>query len=96
MAKRANVRRVVSDAQDQGAGAVDAVRDVRDNVADAIDKSLERRPYTTLLLAVGLGFLLGAMLGTLELDPEKWVPVFRKDHAQTKLERATLHKAITL
>ena len=61
MAKRATVRRAVSAAQDQGAGAVDAVRDVRDNVADAIDKSLERRPYTTLLLAVGLGFLLGAM-----------------------------------
>ena len=61
MAKRANVRRVVSEAQDQGAGAVDAVRDVRDSVADAIDKSLERRPYTTLLLAVGLGFVLGAI-----------------------------------
>ena len=39
---------------------IDGVREVRDNVADAIDKSLERRPYTTLLLAVGLGFLIGA------------------------------------
>ena len=37
------------------------MREVRDNVADAIDKSIERRPYTTLLLAVGVGFLLGAM-----------------------------------
>ena len=40
---------------------VEAVREVGDTVATAIDKSLERRPYTTLLLAVGLGFVLGAM-----------------------------------
>jgi hypothetical protein len=24
------------------------------------------------------------MVATLEHDPEKWKPVFRKDHAQTK------------
>jgi ElaB/YqjD/DUF883 family membrane-anchored ribosome-binding protein len=36
------------------------VREVRDNMADALDQSVKRRPYTTLLLAVGLGFLLGA------------------------------------
>jgi len=56
-----NVRTVVSDAQDKGKEAVRAVRDVRDNVADAIDKSLDERPYTTLALAVGIGFLLGAI-----------------------------------
>jgi len=28
---------------------------------DAIDQSLEKRPYTTLALAAGIGFLLGAM-----------------------------------
>jgi len=56
-----NVRTVVSDAQDTGKEAVRAVRDVRDNVADAIDKSLDERPYTTLALAVGIGFLLGAI-----------------------------------
>jgi len=61
MATRANVRSVVSDAQGKGKEAVQAVREVRDNVADAIDKSLDERPYTTLLLAVGIGFLLGAM-----------------------------------
>ena len=61
MAPRANVRSVVSDAQGKGKEAVQAVREVRDNVADAIDKSLDERPYTTLLLAVGIGFLLGAM-----------------------------------
>jgi ElaB/YqjD/DUF883 family membrane-anchored ribosome-binding protein len=61
MATRANVRTVVADAQDKGAEAVDAVREVRDNLADAVDKSLKKRPYTTLVLAAGLGFLLGAM-----------------------------------
>lgn len=61
MATRANVRSVVSDAQDKGREAATAVGEVRDNVADAIDKSLKKRPYTTLVLAAGLGFLLGAM-----------------------------------
>jgi ElaB/YqjD/DUF883 family membrane-anchored ribosome-binding protein len=51
---------VISDAQDKGMEAVDAVRDVGDNVVDAIDESLKRRPYTTLALAVGIGFLFGA------------------------------------
>jgi hypothetical protein len=27
---------------------------------------------------------LALFAGLLERDPEKWVPVFRKDHAQTK------------
>jgi ElaB/YqjD/DUF883 family membrane-anchored ribosome-binding protein len=61
MATRANVRSVVSDAQDKGRDAVKAVGEVGDNVANAIDKSLEKRPYTTLALAVGVGFILGAM-----------------------------------
>jgi ElaB/YqjD/DUF883 family membrane-anchored ribosome-binding protein len=30
-------------------------------VIDAIDESLETRPYTTLAMALGIGFLLGAM-----------------------------------
>ena len=47
MAARANVRSVVSDAQDKGREAVEAVSEVRDNVAVAIDKSLKKRPYTT-------------------------------------------------
>jgi len=61
MAARANVRSVVSDAQDKGREAVEAVSEVRDNVAVAIDKSLKKRPYTTLALALAFGFLLGAI-----------------------------------
>jgi ElaB/YqjD/DUF883 family membrane-anchored ribosome-binding protein len=61
MTTRAHVRSVVSDAQDKGREAVEAVSEVRDNMSRAFDKSLEERPYTTLVMAVGLGFLLGAL-----------------------------------
>ena len=61
MATRSNVRSVVADAQDKGREAVEAVGEVRDNVAVAIDKSLKKRPYTTLALTLALGFVLGAM-----------------------------------
>jgi ElaB/YqjD/DUF883 family membrane-anchored ribosome-binding protein len=52
---------VISDVRDQGKEAVEAVAEVRDNMATAIDRSLKDRPYTTLALAVGFGFLLGAL-----------------------------------
>jgi hypothetical protein len=61
MATQGNVRRVAADAGAQGIEALEGVREVRDNLANAIDKSLNKRPYTTLLLAVGLGFLFGAI-----------------------------------
>jgi ElaB/YqjD/DUF883 family membrane-anchored ribosome-binding protein len=51
---------VLSDAQDKGSEAMGAVREVGDNMVDAIDTSLKQRPYTTLALAVGIGFLFGA------------------------------------
>jgi ElaB/YqjD/DUF883 family membrane-anchored ribosome-binding protein len=51
---------MLSDAQDKGTEALDAVREVGSNVVDAIDDSLAKRPHTTLLLAVAIGFLFGA------------------------------------
>jgi ElaB/YqjD/DUF883 family membrane-anchored ribosome-binding protein len=57
---RTNVEGVISDVQDKGMEAVGAVREVGDNVVDAIDESLKKRPYTTLALAAGIGFLFGA------------------------------------
>jgi ElaB/YqjD/DUF883 family membrane-anchored ribosome-binding protein len=57
---RSNVEGVITEAQDKGMEAVDAVREVGDNMVDAIDESLKERPYTTLALAVGIGFLFGA------------------------------------
>jgi ElaB/YqjD/DUF883 family membrane-anchored ribosome-binding protein len=68
---KANVESVIADAGEKGqqalkyAGqkgqeAMDNVREVRDTLAVAVDKSVTKRPYTTLALAVGLGFLVGA------------------------------------
>jgi ElaB/YqjD/DUF883 family membrane-anchored ribosome-binding protein len=57
---KSNLEGVLGEAQDKGLEAVDAVREVGDNMADAIDASLKKRPYTTLALALGIGFLFGA------------------------------------
>ena len=48
-------------AGEKGREAIGAVREVGGNVVDAVDKSLKQRPYTALALAVGLGFLFGAV-----------------------------------
>jgi ElaB/YqjD/DUF883 family membrane-anchored ribosome-binding protein len=55
-----NGSEAASQAQGSGLEALQGVREVRDNVARAIDKSLATRPYTTLALAVAIGFVLGA------------------------------------
>ena len=51
----------ISDAGEKGREAIGAVREVGGNVVDAVDKSLKQRPYTALALAVGLGFVFGAI-----------------------------------
>jgi len=58
---RSNVEDVVSDVSAKGQEAVDAVQEASDRVIDAIDESLRTRPYTTLAVALGIGFLFGAM-----------------------------------
>ena len=50
----------ISDAQATGKEAVDAFRDVADTFGDAVEYSLKRRPYATLAVAAGIGFLFGA------------------------------------
>lgn len=45
----------------QGAEAKAAFTDVADSFGDAIDSSLKSRPYATLAMAAGMGFLLGAL-----------------------------------
>lgn len=58
---KSGVDGVMSDAQEKGQEAADAMRDVSDNLVAAIDESLKKRPYATLAMAGGIGFLLGAM-----------------------------------
>ena len=60
---RSSIDSAVSEARDSGrdaaGAAADAMRDVSDNFVEAIDDSLKTRPYTTLAIAAGLGFLFG-------------------------------------
>jgi ElaB/YqjD/DUF883 family membrane-anchored ribosome-binding protein len=58
---KSSVAHAISEAESKGQEAVGAVREVGDNIAGAIDSSLETRPYTTLSLALGMGFLFGAI-----------------------------------
>jgi ElaB/YqjD/DUF883 family membrane-anchored ribosome-binding protein len=57
---RSGVDGVMSDAQDKGQQAVDAMREISDKFVDVVDDSIKTRPYTTLAIAVGLGFLFGS------------------------------------
>jgi ElaB/YqjD/DUF883 family membrane-anchored ribosome-binding protein len=57
---RSSVDDVMAGAQDKGREAIGAVRDVSDNFVDAVDESIKNRPYVTLALVAGLGFLFGA------------------------------------
>jgi ElaB/YqjD/DUF883 family membrane-anchored ribosome-binding protein len=57
---RSSVDDVVSEAQERGREAADAMRDVSDNFVEAIDESIKNRPYATLAIVAGLGFLFGA------------------------------------
>jgi hypothetical protein len=61
MATATYPRGVAAGERDTGLEAVNAVREVRDNMSTALDKSLQTRPYTTLALAAILGFVLGAL-----------------------------------
>jgi len=57
---RANVDGMIGEAGAKGRDAAEAVREVTDTLTEAIDDSIARRPYTTLALALGLGFIFGA------------------------------------
>jgi ElaB/YqjD/DUF883 family membrane-anchored ribosome-binding protein len=57
---RSSVDDIVAGAQDTGREAVGAMREVSDNLFNTIDDSIKTRPYTTLAIVAGLGFLFGA------------------------------------
>ena len=51
---------MASHARVSGRDALTSFGDVATTMGDALDESLERRPYATLAIAAGIGFLLGA------------------------------------
>jgi ElaB/YqjD/DUF883 family membrane-anchored ribosome-binding protein len=57
---KASAESAISDLQETGRETVDAFRDVADTFGDAVEDSLKRRPYATLAIVAGLGFLFGA------------------------------------
>jgi len=57
---KSRVDGAVADAQDRGREAVGAVREISDTFVGTIAESIKNRPFTTLALAAGLGFLFGA------------------------------------
>lgn len=56
-----NLDEALGSAKDRGREMTDAVAEVRDNIATALDESLEQRPYTTLALVLAAGFVAGAV-----------------------------------
>jgi len=57
---KASVEGAFGDIQDKGRETVDAFREVADTFGDAVEDSLKRRPYATLAIVAGIGFLFGA------------------------------------
>lgn len=58
---RQNLDGVISDATGKGQEAVDAVKDVTATIGDAVEDAVYKRPVTTLAMAAGIGFLIGAI-----------------------------------
>jgi ElaB/YqjD/DUF883 family membrane-anchored ribosome-binding protein len=56
-----NIDDMLAGAGAKGKEAADAVGDMRDSLAAAIDDSVKKRPYMTLALTVAAGFVVGAM-----------------------------------
>lgn len=51
----------VSEAGDMASEATGAMREVRDDLAEAIEESVYKRPFTTLGMTLALGFVVGAL-----------------------------------
>jgi ElaB/YqjD/DUF883 family membrane-anchored ribosome-binding protein len=56
---KAGAEDVAAGAREKEHEAADALREISDHLIGAIDESLKERPYATLAIAAGLGFLLG-------------------------------------
>jgi len=50
---------MLSDARRAAARRSTRFRDVADTFGDAVEDSLKRRPYATLAMVAGIGFLVG-------------------------------------
>jgi ElaB/YqjD/DUF883 family membrane-anchored ribosome-binding protein len=59
---RAGIDAALAGEQEKGHEAAGVVRDVSNDLVEAIDGSLAKRPYTTLAIVAAIGFIFGATL----------------------------------
>jgi len=57
---RSQAESAISNARAKGREAASAFTDVADTFGDAVEDSIRTRPYATLAVAAGIGFLFGA------------------------------------
>ncbi|WP_072395242.1 DUF883 family protein [Hyphomicrobium sp. CS1GBMeth3] len=55
------IERTVQNFADQGRQATEHVQVVAENFKTAVDKSVKDQPLTTLAIAAGIGFVIGAL-----------------------------------
>lgn len=55
------IERTVQELANQGREATEHVQVVADNFKTAVDKSVKDQPLTTLVVAAGIGFVIGAL-----------------------------------
>ncbi|MGE0023753.1 MAG: hypothetical protein AB7S70_09010 [Hyphomicrobium sp.] len=55
------IERTVQNFAEQGRQATEQIQVVADNFKSAVDKSVKDQPLTTLAIAAGVGFVIGAL-----------------------------------
>jgi ElaB/YqjD/DUF883 family membrane-anchored ribosome-binding protein len=58
---RANVDAAVDEVSERGSAALDAAQDAAYSIEETLEDVIQQRPLATVALALGLGFLIGAM-----------------------------------
>jgi ElaB/YqjD/DUF883 family membrane-anchored ribosome-binding protein len=58
---RANVDQAVDDMSDRGAAAMGAAQEAAYSIEETLEDAITQRPLATVGLALGLGFLIGAV-----------------------------------
>jgi ElaB/YqjD/DUF883 family membrane-anchored ribosome-binding protein len=58
---RANVDQAVDDMSERGAAAMGAAQDAAYSIEETLEDAITQRPLATVGLALGLGFLIGAV-----------------------------------
>jgi ElaB/YqjD/DUF883 family membrane-anchored ribosome-binding protein len=58
---RANVDSAVDDMSERGSAVMDAAEDAAYSIEETLEDVVQQRPLATMGLALGLGFVIGAM-----------------------------------